>query len=294
VQTIGSVAALGRFPVKSMQGEQIERADVTTAGFPGDRAYAVVDDETGKVASAKHPRKWAALLDCRARFTSEPMAGEPAPPAVITLPDGSEVSTDHPSVHGALSAALGRPVHLSARAADDRTLEEVWPAIDGLAPAEFIENTAIGVESSGETVTDVSMGLAAPAGTFFDLAVLHVLASATLDHLQTLYPGGTFDRRRYRPNIVVDGALEGFVENSWVGRTLTVGDVRIDVSLPTMRCVMTTMAQGDLPRDVELLRTVARHNRVEIPGFGHWACVGAYAGVQSGGALAVGDSVALG
>src|SRR5204863_8669805 len=123
------------------------------------------------------------------------------------------------------------------------------------------------------------------AGTFFDLAVLHMMTSATLDQLRSLNPAATFDVRRYRPNLLIetdDGA--GFVENEWSGRTVELGsEARATVTIPTMRCVITTLEQEELPRDRETLRTIAEHNRVDIPGYGVWACAGAYADVAATG-----------
>src|SRR5437016_2697653 len=259
-RSVGTVASLWRYPVKSMQGEQLEAADVTGRGTLGDRAFAVIDVETGKVASAKHPRKWARLLDCSATFVAPPIAGAPMPAVRIALPDGSVVRSDDAEVDAALSSALDREVTLAAVAPDDRTLVEYWPDIEGLAPAEFIASTRIADEEKGETLTDVPMGMAAPAGTFYDLALLHVLTTSTLEHLHGLYPQGRFDARRYRPNILVDPLEDGLVENDWPGKTLAIGaDLRIEVSIPTMRCVMTTLAQRDLPRDLGVLQTVARH-----------------------------------
>ena len=55
------VTELWRYPVKSMRGERVEASEVGPTGLRGDRAYAVVDAETGKVGSAKHPRLWADL-----------------------------------------------------------------------------------------------------------------------------------------------------------------------------------------------------------------------------------------
>jgi uncharacterized protein YcbX len=144
-------------------------------------------------------------------------------------------------------------------------------------------------------VSDLQIAMAAPPGTFFDLAAIHLITTATLERLGRLYPEGQFDVRRYRPNIVVDVDADAFVENDWTGSRVGVGSsVEIDVDLPTMRCVMTTLAQPGLPRDVGLLRTVARHNRVDIPGLGRWACAGAYGHVVTPGAVRVGDPITVG
>jgi uncharacterized protein YcbX len=285
VVTVGRVSSLWRYPVKSMQGEQVDAADVTGSGIVGDRAYAVVDVETGKVASAKHPRKWSALLSFGATFVGE------APLVELTFPDGSVHRSDDHDIDAALSDALGRAVTLQSRAPEQRVLEEVWPDIDGLAPAQFIEQTRIDDDPDG-IVSDIPMGLTSPPGTFFDLAVLHVMTSATLDRLAALEPDCEFDVRRYRPNIVVDVADTGFVENDWAGNVVYVGaDVEATASIPTMRCVMTTLAQPALPRDLRTLQAIARHNRIEIAGLGTWACAGIYADVRRGGPIARGDAV---
>ena len=143
-------------------------------------------------------------------------------------------------------------------------------------------------------MTQLPLGLDAPADSFFDLAVLHLLTTATLDHLAELYPEGNYDVRRYRPNVLVESTETGFVENEWARRELTVGDeLRVSVTIPAMRCVMTTLEQEGLPRDPKLLQTIARHNRIEITGLGQWACAGVYGGVAQSGTVRVGDPVAL-
>jgi hypothetical protein len=105
---IGSVAALWRYPVKSMQGEELGDAPVTARGILGDRAYAVRDRATGHIASAKHPRKWGALFACQAAFVEPPRLGAPLPPVWITLPDGAVVHSAQPDVDRALARAIGR------------------------------------------------------------------------------------------------------------------------------------------------------------------------------------------
>jgi uncharacterized protein len=286
-----TVASLWRYPVKSMQGEALASTDVVPGGLVGDRAFALIDTTTGKVASAKHPRKWARLLECAAAFVEPPVAGQPLPPARITLPDGSEARSDDAGVDEVLSAALGAPVTLAAVAPEAGTLEEVWPLVDDLAPAEFIEQTTVSREAGGEPVSDIRMALAAPPGTFFDLAEIHLLTTATLARLARAYPEGQFDPRRYRPNALIAADADAFVENEWTGGTMTLGTVEVRIDLPTMRCVMTTLAQPGLPRDVGVLRTVARQNRVDIPGLGRWACAGSYGTVRTPGTLRVGDPV---
>jgi MOSC domain-containing protein len=63
-ERVGTIRALWRYPVKSMLGEQLDAVDVSESGVVGDRAYALQDRETGKVASAKHPKLLPNLLAC--------------------------------------------------------------------------------------------------------------------------------------------------------------------------------------------------------------------------------------
>lgn len=64
-----------------------------------------------------------------------------------------------------------------------------------------------------------------------------------------------------------------------------------NVALPDPCCVMTTLAQEDLPKDTETLRALVRQNRIELPGLGPYPCAGAYAVVTNQGSVQVGDAV---
>jgi uncharacterized protein YcbX len=73
----GAVVSLWRYPVKSMMGEELNASDVTDRGLLGDRSLALVDTETGKVVSAKNPKKWSPMFDFRAAFSEPPQVGKP-------------------------------------------------------------------------------------------------------------------------------------------------------------------------------------------------------------------------
>jgi uncharacterized protein YcbX len=274
------VAELWRFPVKSMRGERIDAAVVSDAGVPGDRAYALIDVETRKVASAKLPRLWGSLLQCEARTDADGKV-------VIALPDGTEVAADDPDVDDRLSAYVGRPVELASEAPTRSRYLAVWPEIDGVMPDDDRAAIGIGNEDDG-TLTDLQLAMASPSGTFFDVAALHVVTTSTLSHLG-------FPSERFRPTVVIErDEASPFVENDWgTGATMTLGGVTASGLFPTMRCIMTTLAQGDLPRDNGVLQRIARENRVDLPGFGVWSCVGAYLSVSQPGRIAVGDTVAV-
>lgn len=289
-----TVRSIHRYPVKSMLGESLGSCAVDLRGLCADRAYALLDVEQGTVASAKDPRRWGTLLDFSATFVTEPVPGEPAPEVRVAFPDGTRHRSDDPGVDEALSAALGRPVRLLREPPADPRFDEVWPDIDGLAPQRFIDGTRHGTEPTGEPVSRIALGSMAPVGTFFDLAPLHLLTIATLGRLRELAAATgaepDFDPRRYRPNLVLDSDVDGFAEDGWVGRTADIGaQARVEVTMPAMRCVMTTLAQRDLDPDADTLRAIARHHRLNIPGLGTWACAGVYAGVVAAGVLRVGD-----
>jgi uncharacterized protein YcbX len=275
----GSIQSLWRYPVKSMLGEEIVRSAVTERGFVGDRVYALVDALDGKVASAKNPRKWPRMYECRAELDETPRRVR------IRLPDGDVITSDDPNAATVLSRILGREVALETTAADAPVLEELW--LEG--------------GPDGRDVTDEPIAMGSPAGSFFDYSVIHLVTTATLERLSELYPEGRFDPRRFRPNVLVSVASEqtGFVENGWIGKTLALGDsVRLRVTDPCPRCVMTTLAQEDLPADAGILRTAARQNSVvggegRGPDGAYPAAVGVYASVVSGGTVRRGDTVRL-
>src|SRR6266567_6717924 len=266
---IGSVVSLWRYPVKSIMGEEFNATEITQQGLLGDRAYALVDSSDGKVATAKNPRKWPRLFEFHATFFEPVHLAAKAPPVRIALPDGATVTSDQGDVNQILSKALNREVTLGAAQRGAVKAEEYWPDMEGL--------------DHRETVTDFTL----PEETFFDCAVVHLLTTATLDRLRELYPQGRFEVRRFRPNIVVTPASgeKKFVENDWIGHTLAIGDeVRLNITGPCSRCVMTTLAQGDLPKDPGILRTAAQHNKVNV---------GVYAAVLRGGTIRRFDLVKL-
>ena len=268
-KSIGNLVSIWRYPVKSMMGEELNSSYVTERGLIGDRVYAIVDQQTGKVASAKNPGKWGKLFDFRAAFIDSPQTVENIPPVRITLSDGSQIFSNHDEIDRTLSKVLGREVSIMKASLEKPSYEEYWPDIEGLAQREI--------------VTDEAM----PPQTFFDVAVIHLLTTSTIDRLQELYLGGRFEIRRFRPNIVVESASEekDFIENSWVDKKVAIGeDIVLKVIGPCTRCVMITLPQGDLPKDLGILRTVAKYNQVHA---------GVYASVHRGGTIRRGDIVQL-
>ncbi|MFC8359423.1 MOSC domain-containing protein [Streptomyces griseorubiginosus] len=277
---MGSVAALYRYPVKSMLGEAVSTVAVTESGFRGDRTYAVLDG-TGAVGSAKHPRKWGALLRCRSRWDDRGSAR-------IVLPDGTALPAEDPELDVRLSELLGREIFLSAVAPEHGRLERAVPAYEGGVPDVVRESAS--VDATGTVITT---GGVAP-GTFFDFGRVHLLTTASLARMREVHPAGDFDARRFRPNMVVDtGGEPGFPEDTWPGARLRAGEALFRVVVPTPRCVIPTLGHDELPPAPGIMRAIAREHRVPVLDLGRLSCLGVYLDVLEAGAVRVGDAITL-
>lgn len=265
----GTVAALRRYPVKSMLGEDLGRVLLTASGLEGDRVAAVIDRQTGEVATAKHPRRWRGLL----AFAAEWNGGSPR----ITPPDGAPIAADDSAAERLLSGVLRRDVRLS-------TIRPERAVVGRPAPEDVIEAG----EDADVPYELLEIGQGTPGTTFVDYAPVHLITSATLAHVGA-------EMIRYRPNLVLDiPGAPAFAENDWTGRAVAIGPVVLRVVLPTPRCAVPTLAHGALPRRTDAVRTLLEQNRIPIPEFGVRPCLGAYAQVVNGGTISLGDRASLG
>jgi hypothetical protein len=266
------VAVLRRYPVKSMLGEDLPDGEVTARGLAGDRVLGLVHRETGKIASAKNPRLWRRLLTLHAAFCG--------PSVTITFPGGAVMGDGDPGVESALSEYLGQPVTLAAAPPPGATFDRADP--------DEVLRRGIGARVR----VDVGKpGGASPGGNFVDFAPLHLISTSTLDRIAALSPRGAIELERYRPNIVIRTAAQGFTENDWAGRDLRIGpDLMIRVIARTPRCAIPTLEHGGLPRDTDALRVPAAHNRISaMDGFAPQPCAGVYAQVIRPGLVRLGD-----
>ena len=272
---IGTVQELWRYPVKSMSGETLPAATVDSGGIANDRGWALQETATGKVASAKNPRAFGALLD----YTATVDGDSEAAVVTITGPDDFSVHTADPNLDASLSNAIGRPLTLERAGEVDALYESEWPDMEGLV----ISNMTL----------DLPVAMSTEKTSFVDLAAMHLVSTASLRALTALAPESAVDVRRFRPNLVIDtGDEEGFVDTTWVGHDVAIGEqVVLRISDNATRCVMTTLAQGSLPQDRNVLKTLAAENQQEFGGLGRSACFGVYAEVVSGGSIRVGDEV---
>ena len=292
-EVVGSVAGLWRFPVKSMRGEQLQEAEVTKRGILGDRAYALIDKDTGKVVSAKSVKIFPDLLNCKAAFVEPPSRDGVVPPVKIVLPDGTTATSDSDGVDRVLSTYFKRNVKLARIAPDDFTIDQYHPDVEGADPGGNLNKV---VEQKLGSALFAALGMESPVsvGSFFDVFPLSVLTTSTLVRLNELRPESRFGERRFRMNVIIKTERPGFVENDWVGHGLGLGDgTLLNVALLDPRCVMTTLAQDDLPQDTDILRTLVHHNRVQVGDLGRFPCAGVYAVVAAPGRVRTGDRVVL-
>ena len=279
--------------MKSMRGEQLQEAEVTKRGILGDRAYALIDKDTGKVVSAKSVKIFPDLLNYKAAFVEPPSRDGDVPPVQIVLPDGTTATSDSDGVDRVLSTYFKRNVKLARIAPDDFTIDQYHPDVEGADPGGN-RNTV--VEQKLGSALFAALGMESPVsvGSFFDVFPLSVLTTSTLVRLNELRPESRFGERRFRMNVIIKTERPGFVENDWVGHGLGLGDgTLLNVALLDPRCVMTTLAQDDLPQDTDILRTLVHHNRVQVGDLGRFPCAGVYAVVAAPGRVRTGDRVVL-
>lgn len=234
------VVSLWRYPVKSMQGEELEQATVTDLGIVGDRQWALVDLGTGLALTA---RRVPELLFASARLVGDDIE--------IRLPDGSVAGDD-----AALSRWLGRDIELRHAGADVAGRFEIATDFEDEAGSPWFQWDG-------------------PHGTFHDSGKTRVslLGTASI---------GSWDRRRFRGNVLVETA-EVAVENELVGQRVALGSTVLEVTKPIDRCVMTTRSQpGGIERDLDVLRTINAERQTSL---------GVGTLVVEPGSVAVGDEL---
>jgi hypothetical protein len=241
------VAQLWRYPFKSAQGSTAPELELVDGGVAGDRRWALID-AGGRLCSAK---RYSKLL--LATGTDD---------GTLQLDDGTVLGDD---------AAFSQWLHTVVRR------------------AERHDDTSVSYEMTFDPPNDEAeyYEIPAPPGRFVDLADVHIVASSTLAHLAAARPDLDWDVRRFRPNVVVetDSASEPFVEASWVGREIELGEARLRVDQETVRCAMPLRAQPD-----GLERQAAMYHAMDGAHDNH---VGVYCTVVRPGTVRTGDPVAL-
>jgi len=277
---VGTVIEIRRYPVKSMLGEVISEAEVTERGLTGDRVHGLFDPDTQRIVSVKRPKRWSKLFEFTA--STGPAGTE------VTFPDGRSYSAADPEISAALSTFFGRTVELVKTPIPQRAIfDEAWMgALNDNAPPPGDQ------QPRGEEGIVDGGGSYGVEGGLFNYGAVHLLTTGAVRALSHAAPDSRFDAHRFRPNVVIDTDEDGFVETSWQGRMLHVGEVTFEMEFTVPRCVMTTLAQDDLPADPDVLRTITRLNRVEL--IGHlYPCLGIYGRAVGEGIIRRGDVVTI-
>ena len=249
------LAQIARYPVKSLQGEVVSTSDIDLDGLRGDRCWGLRDETTGRILTG---RRAPQLLFAAAALASDGMP-------VITLPTGVTCHGPGAATDAALSTWLGKPVRLVASTG---------------APAGQAEYFADATDDASEAI-EWTM----PADRFVDAMPLLVLTTASLRTAAALHPEGNWSVQRFRPNLLVDVADDGWVEDAWCGgATLRIGAVELRPEQPCIRCTMVTRAQPGLAADPDIFRTLARH---------HGGLFGAWTAVATKGAISRDDAVSV-
>lgn len=244
MRQVGKITELWRYPVSSVTGELLERAEVSADGLAGDRRFALVEVSSGIVAHPERDRQWQKCVFVKSRTTS-------AGTVEVKAPDHDWRGVNDPHLALELTDFFGFDV--------------------ALRPYERARAGTSDVEVAKDR---------------YQVSPLHLLTSASIDHLKSIHPAGDPDRRRFRPNIVVETSndITGFAELDWIDMSVRLGEVEGTVIAPTKRCGFTIIEQDGLPSDPEILRNIMRFGGRNM---------GVYCAPAKGGVLKVGDLVNL-
>lgn len=283
---IGVVKEIWRFPVKSMQGSTIETCTISRTGIPGDRGWAMRDEERQEIQWGKrHPE----LMLCSASYRGEPEPGQTTP-VDVTFPDGETLGSDDAGIHEKLSELVGRRASLwPVQPPEDEAFYRRYKPDEEQFAREIAEVFA---REPGEPMPDLSqfppeiLDYVSVPGTFFDNEELNLVTTASIDHLRARNPAANWDIRRFRPNFYVQTPddMTGLAENEWVGKTIRVGTAVMRITAETPRCGMTVRPQAEIEFDKSILRTIVRESHQNLGVGAH--CI-------EDGRISVGDALVI-
>lgn len=281
---VGQVQALWRYPVKGMAGEAIKQCQISAQGMLGDRVWAVRDAMRQEIQSCKFRPD---LLRCVAHFRDDTKTNN-GEAVDITLPSGQIVGSDDHDINRFLSTLIGHESTLEIqRSIDDLDFyrrhkkdEATWlnelKATFEREPNEPLPDLA-NLPQSAQAFVSVP-------GTFFLVAPLHFMTTATMDYLNKQAPDADWSIERFRPNIIIETTpeFEGLIEQGWVGHELIINDLSIDCTATTPRCGAITKPQHNIGKDTQVLRTVVAKADQNV---------GVYGKPNEIGDIAIGDDV---
>jgi len=241
------IRALWRHPIKGHGREMLEAVTLAEGQtMPWDRRWAVTHEATQADGS-----EWAPC----ANFSRG--AKVPALMAITSRTDETmgTVTLSHPD----------RPdLHFDPETEAQAFLDWMRP----LMPETRAQSTGI-VRAPDRGMTD---------SEFPSLSLINLASNADL----AMFLGTDLSPQRWRGNIIFDGALP-WVEDGWIGHTLTIGTAQLLVREPIIRCRATTANPDTGARDLDTLGALDRlRGKQEF---------GIYAEVTRAGTVAVGDTI---
>lgn len=278
---VGTIKEIWRYPVKGMAGEQVEKCLIRPMGLEGDRVWALRDIARKEIQSCKFRPE---LLRCTARSRNEPSDLH----IDVAFPDGKLLGSDDATIHQRLSELVGH----------GSTLVPLQPLteLDFYRRHKIDDHTwleelrATFTRETGEPFPDFSLlpqqarDYVTVPGTFFLVTPFHIITTSTLRYLKNLLPQADWDVRRFRPNIIIDtgSSDEGLVEQSWIGKQISIADSLIECTATAPRCGAVTRQQNTLDFDKSMLRTIVEKADQNL---------GIYGSIPQQGTLSVGDTV---
>ncbi len=244
------VSELMVYPVKSTRGVSVDAATVEPWGLAGDRRWMVIDP-SGTTITAREEHR---LLSVR--------PGLPEPDGALTI-------------HGPHAA----PLRLSRPAGDlvpvrlhrhDLRAVPADPAADAWFSALLGRDARlVWCDDPTRRPTNPEYSRPGDSVAFADGYPLLLTTTASLRRLNDWIaetalergglPGPALPMRRFRPSVVLDGAIEPFAEDGW--KRLRIGEVEFRAAKPCDRCVMTTVDPDTLETGHEPIRTLARYRQ---------------------------------
>jgi hypothetical protein len=284
---VGTVKEIWRYPVKSMEGEILQEAQIEKLGMVGDRGWAVRDEVVNEISTV---RKLPRLLNCTARFEEQPLRGQTGidvPHVQVKLPDGTSFNTRDDQGNKILSGYLKREVSLQPLQPKSNADFYRLSTLTGEKAMKKQFDARGGMPSLGSIswLRMLELGsYATPRGRFYDVYPLHIVTSNSIRMLKSLEPQGDFQSKRFRPNIYIECAQESdsLDEFRWVGGKLHIGDTVIKCESRTVRCSMPAQPQPGLVKDSKVLRTLEKYTKRHL---------GINATVIRSGTIHDGDSV---
>lgn len=262
-EIVGTIKELWRYPVKSMVGESVGSVQIESFGVVGDRLWAVRDDNVGEITGV---RKKPKLLTCGATYCEEPVGdlnGKSVPAIDVTMPSGEVLNSSDSGLVGALSSLLGSPVSLhSLQPKSNKKHYQIAAPVGAKEIKRQFASKELPDMSSFSWAQLIELtSYVTPLGRYYDVYPLHILTTNSLKKMAEIQPDGDFNVRRFRPNILIESPVGeiGFDEFTWLGGTLSIGDVMIKCETRTVRCSAPAQPQVDMAKSAKVVKALNEH-----------------------------------